>query len=77
MEVPLRAEVAVSLEDQADVMLTPGANQSTHGPWLAHEALASPMVVAEIVIASATRAGEVLQAFWAMPKKLPLPAAMA
>jgi heme/copper-type cytochrome/quinol oxidase subunit 2 len=72
IDVPLIVFVAVLLVDHAEVMPTPGANQSTQSPWFENEALRSVWSVAPIVIASATRAGEKLQAFL-----FELPAAIA
>lgn len=77
MEVPLIVLAAVLVSFHAEVILTPGANQSTQLPKFAHEAFLSELSVALIVIASATRAGEDLQASCAIPKMLPLPAAIA
>jgi hypothetical protein len=62
IEVPLSTLVAVSVVYHDEVMLTPGANQSTHAPrldQLGRESLAS---VAPIVMAAGTRAGVYLQA---------------
>ena len=57
-------------------MLTPGANQSTQFPKFAQNGLLSFLSVALTVMASATRAGESLQAL-GDPEELPLPAATA
>jgi hypothetical protein len=64
--------VAVSLDLQADVMSWPGANQSMHGPKFENDALRSVIVLAPLVIASVTRAGENAHAL-----KLAFPAATA
>src|SRR2546426_4707838 len=77
IDVRLMVLVAVLLVFQADVMSTPGANQSTQLPMFAHRGLRSVMSVALIVMASGTRAGEVRQASFAKPKMFPLPAAIA
>jgi hypothetical protein len=50
--------VAVSLVFQDEVMLLPGAKRSRHVPKLENDARASVLVVAPIVFADATRAGE-------------------
>jgi hypothetical protein len=60
-----------------DVMLTPGAKRSTHEPMFAQDGFVSLPLVALTVRASATRAGDTLQALTARPMKLPLPAATA
>lgn len=62
MDVPLMVLVDVSVSHQSDVMFTPGANQSSHEPKFENEARESVFVVAPIVMASATLAGEVPQA---------------
>src|SRR6267143_6687380 len=72
IDVPLIVFVDVSVSHHADVMFTPGANQSTHGPKSEKLALPSAEVVAPTVIASATPAGEPVQA-----SALSLPAATA
>src|SRR5262245_19674482 len=72
IEVPLIVFVAVSLVFQAEVIELPGAKRSRHVPKLENEALASVLVVAPIVFAAATRAGEVVHA-----SALELPAAIA
>jgi hypothetical protein len=77
IDVPLIVRVAVLLVDQADVMPTPGANQSTQLPKFAHEAFWSLLIVALTVIAWLTRAGDVLHAFTAWPSAFPFPAAIA
>src|ERR671933_2640624 len=76
IEVPLIVLVAVSEVFHADVTLTPGANQSTQLPTFAHDGFLSDESVALTVIASVTRAGEVLQAFCANRPNTPFPAAM-
>jgi hypothetical protein len=58
IEVPLIVFVAVSLVDQAEVMLEPGAKMSRHEPKLENEERASLLVVDPTVTALATRAGE-------------------
>jgi hypothetical protein len=58
MDVPLIVPVAVSLEYQSDVTLTPGAKKSTQVPQFAQLGLVSKLFVALTVTASATRAGE-------------------
>ncbi len=77
MDVPVSLAVAVSLVFHAEVMPTPGANQSTQSPKFAQNGFLSFLFVALIVIASVTRAGEVVQASWGIPIRLPLPAASA
>jgi hypothetical protein len=64
--------MAVSLVRQADVMLDPGANRSTHVPKLEKEERASVLVELPTVSACDTRAGEEKQAL-----ALLLPAATA
>ena len=64
--------VAVSLVDQVEVMLEPGAKMSTQVPKLENEERASVFVVDPTVSALATRAGDELQAL-----ALLLPAATA
>src|SRR5713101_6252057 len=68
IDVPLIVLVAVSLVFQADVMRTPGANQSTHLPTFAHCGRRSVMSVALTVIAWGTRAGDCQQALNPNPK---------
>jgi hypothetical protein len=63
IEVPLSVAVAVSLLNQDDKMLEPGANISTTLPKLENDERASFIVVDPTVIAAATRAGEKLAAF--------------
>src|SRR3954453_17998738 len=58
MLVPLMVFVAVSLPPHAEVMSCPGANQSVHLPQFENEAFRSDDVLAAVVIASPTRAGE-------------------
>src|SRR5438093_1443740 len=72
IDVPLIVFVDVSVSHHADVMFTPGANQSTQEPKFEKLALASAAVVAPTVIASATPDGEPAQA-----SALSLPAATA
>ena len=72
IDVPLIVLVAVSDVDHAEVMLEPGAKMSRHVPKFENDDRASLLVVAPTVIASATRAGDALQAF-----ALLLPAAIA
>src|SRR2546422_5900502 len=62
IDVPLIVLVDVSVSHHADVMFTPGANQSTHGPKSEKSARASVESVAPTVIASVTSAGEPAQA---------------
>src|SRR5690349_17538695 len=76
IDVPLIVLVAVSPVPQADVMLMPGANTSTQVPRLAHDGLASLLLVAETVIAVGTRAGDWVQASSANSPNRPLPAAI-
>src|SRR5690606_24778849 len=64
--------VAVSLENQAEVISEPGANMSTHGPMLENEERTSVDVVDATVMTSDTRFGEPRQA-----SELALPAATA
>ena len=71
MLVPLIVLVAVSLVFHDDVMLEPGAKISTQVPKLEKLERASVLVVEPTVVALATRAGDVVQAF-----ALLLPAAM-
>jgi hypothetical protein len=54
--------VAVLSVSHAEVMFTPGARISTPAPKFENEANASLMSVAPTVIASATRAGEAVEA---------------
>src|SRR5688572_21605540 len=77
IDVPEIVFVAVVLVYHEEVMLMPGAKRSTQVPMFAHDGLVSVLSVALTVMAAATRAGEVLQAFWAKRPKKPLPAAMA
>ena len=70
--MPLIVLVAVFDVIQAEVMLEPGANRSTHVPKFENEERASVLVVEPTVVAEATRAGEQLHAF-----ALLFPAAMA
>lgn len=72
IEVPLKVAPAVSLVNQADTMLEPGAKISTTLPKFENDERASFIVDDPTVIASATRAGEELEAF-----VFELPAAMA
>ena len=72
IEVPLIVLVAVSLVFQDDRMLEPGAKISTTLPKLENDERASELVLDPTVIASATRAGEELDAF-----VFELPAAIA
>lgn len=69
IDVPLIVLVAVSLVFQAEVIDEPGAKMSRQVPMLENEDRASVLVVEPTVIASVTRAGEVLQAF--APLSLP------
>src|SRR3989441_11045162 len=62
MDVPLMVLVARSPVSQSDVVFTPGAKISTHGPKLENDAMLSLMSVAPTVSASGALAGEVLQA---------------
>jgi hypothetical protein len=64
--------VAVSLVIQADVMLDPGANRSTHVPKFENDDRASPLVDAPAVSACETRPGEDVHASVVL-----LPAAIA
>jgi hypothetical protein len=61
--VPLNLAVAVSLVDQAERILDPGAKMSTTLPKFENDDLASVCVVAPTVIAAPTRAGEKLDTF--------------
>ena len=70
--MPLIVLVAVFEVLQAEVMLEPGANRSTHVPKFENEERASVLVVDPTVFAEATRAGELLQAL-----AFELPAAIA
>jgi len=63
IDVPLSVAVAVSLDNQADNMLEPGAKMSTTLPKLENDERASFCVVDPTVIASVTRDGEKLAAF--------------
>jgi len=63
IDVPLIVFVALLLVCHADVIETPGANQSTQLPRFEKDARRSFASVAPIVIAAPTRAGEKLQAF--------------
>jgi len=58
--VPLATRLEVSLVDPAEVMDTPGAKRSRHVPQFVNQAASSELPVAPTVIASATRAGEVV-----------------
>ena len=58
MLVPLIVFVATSLPIHDDVMSCPGANQSMHLPQFENEAFRSEDVLAPLVSASPTRAGE-------------------
>src|SRR6266508_2542318 len=71
IDVPLMVFVAVLLEYQSDVMLTPGPKMSTHVPKFENDARVSVLSVAATVMAAPTRAGDVVQA-----SVLLLPAAM-
>src|SRR2546425_917656 len=62
MDVPLMVFVDWSPVFQSDVVFTPGAKISTHGPKLENDAMLSLMSVAPTVSASGALAGEVLQA---------------
>ena len=62
IDVPLIVFVAFIDVHHADVMLTPGANQSTHVPKFENDARRSELSDAPIVIAWLTRAGEALLA---------------
>jgi hypothetical protein len=63
IDVPEIVFIAVSLVFHDDVMSLPGAKMSRQVPKFENEERASLIVVAPTVIASATRAGEKLQAF--------------
>ena len=63
IDVPLNVAVAVSLVRQADTMLEPGAKISTTLPKFENDERASFIVDDPTVIASATRAGDELEAF--------------
>lgn len=56
--------VAESLVFHEEVIEEPGAKMSTTVPQLENEERASVLVVEPTVIASVTRAGETLPAFW-------------
>ena len=58
IDVPDNTAVAVVDVYQAEVMLEPGANTSTHEPKFEYDARESDEVVAPTVIAFGTRAGE-------------------
>src|SRR4051794_34151645 len=58
IDVPLMVRVAVSPVSQSDVMSTPGAYQSTHGPPSDHGAGASLRSLAATVMTPGTRAGD-------------------
>jgi hypothetical protein len=60
IDVPL--SVVAPPPNLAEVMLTPGANQSTQLPQFDHEARVSVLLVAPIVSAAGVRAGENRQA---------------
>jgi hypothetical protein len=60
--VPLIVFVAVLLPIQSDVMFTPGAWMSTHGPQFEKEAKKSLLAVAATVIAVGALAGEAVHA---------------
>src|SRR4051794_25482157 len=57
IEVPLMVLVAVSLLFQSEVMLTPGANQSTQLPTSDHDAAWSSRSTAATVMTPGTRPG--------------------
>src|SRR5688572_1745868 len=63
IDVPLIVLVAVLLVCQAEVMLDPGANRSTHVPKFENDDRASALVELPTVSACETRAGEELHAF--------------
>ena len=63
IDVPLSVAVAVSLVNQADWMLEPGAKISTTLPKFENDERASLIVDDPTVIASPTREGEKLPAF--------------
>jgi hypothetical protein len=63
IDVPLIVFVAVSLVDQADLMLDPGAKMSTTLPKFEKDDRASELVDEPTVMAALTRAGEKLEAF--------------
>src|SRR5262245_51204699 len=58
IDVPDFVATPVSLACDVETIETPGANRSSTGPKLDHEALRSLASVAPTVIASDTRAGE-------------------
>ena len=62
IEVPLSVAVAVLLLNHEDRMLDPGAKISTPAPKFEKDERASVIVVEPTVIASATRAGELVDA---------------
>ena len=72
IEVPESKRHALDEAIVADLMLTPGANKSTHDPWLVNFARSSLPPIAPTVIAVGSDAGEYLHA-----KPLLLPAATA
>ena len=63
IDVPLRVAVAVLLLNHEDKMLDPGAKISTPAPKFENDERASVIVDEPTVIASATRAGELVDAF--------------
>src|SRR5687767_9075643 len=71
IDVPSIVLVAASLVFQADVMATPGANQSTQAPMFENHARLSALSVAPMVSALGALAGDCVQASIAL-----LPAAM-
>ena len=58
IEVPLMVWVAVDEVYQADLIELPGAKRSRQVPKFEYEALASLLVVAAVVMADGSRAGE-------------------
>ena len=62
IEVPDMLPTAVMLARIAERMTTPGADTSTHAPWLENEANRSVASVAPTVMGCGRRAGEALQA---------------
>jgi hypothetical protein len=58
IDVPEMVLIAVFLPIHADVIFTPGAIMSTHGPVLLKEARVSALVLAATVMAAGTREGE-------------------
>ena len=58
IDVPLMVFVALSSVSHADLMLTPGAKMSRHGPRFEKSASTSEIVVAPTVIADGSLDGD-------------------